>query len=112
MKIAIPSVNDVLSPHFGHCQEFVFFTIDEAGKAVTNKEVLTPPAHEPGVFPKWVAENGGTLVICGGMGGRAQEMFVANGVKVVIGAPAMATDAVIDEYLNGTLQTGANMCDH
>ena len=112
MKIAIPSVNDVLSPHFGHCQEFVFFSINAEGTDITAKEVLTPPPHEPGVLPKWVADQGGTHVICGGMGARAQQMFESNGVSVVIGAPALATETIIASYLEGNLVTGANMCDH
>jgi predicted Fe-Mo cluster-binding NifX family protein len=112
MKIAIPTANGQLCMHFGHCEQFAFVTIDSNNKTVTGTEMLTPPPHEPGVLPKWVAENGGNLVIAGGMGMRAQQLFNQNGVEVLVGASAETPENLATAYLNGTLETGQNVCDH
>lgn len=112
MKIAIPTANGQLCMHFGHCEQFAFVTIDPENKTVKGTELLTPPPHEPGVLPKWVADNGGNLVIAGGMGMRAQQLFSQNGVQVLVGAPADTPENLTAAYLNGTLQTGQNVCDH
>ncbi len=112
MKIAIPTANGQLCMHFGHCEQFAFVTVDPDNKTVVNTELLTPPPHEPGVLPKWVADNGGNLVIAGGMGQRAQQLFTQNGVEVLVGAPADSPENLATAYLNDSLQTGQNVCDH
>jgi len=46
------------------------------------------------------------------MGGRAQELFAANGIQVVVGAPAEAPEALVAAFLDGSLESGENCCDH
>lgn len=112
MKIAIPTANGQLCMHFGHCEQFAFVTVDTEAKSVVKTEMLTPPPHEPGVLPKWVADNDAKFVIAGGMGQRAQQLFNENGVQVLVGAPADSPENLAAAYLNNTLQTGQNSCDH
>jgi predicted Fe-Mo cluster-binding NifX family protein len=52
------------------------------------------------------------VVIAGGMGSRAQMLFTQNGIDVIIGATAGGPEEIVTAYLNGSLQTGANICDH
>lgn len=112
MKIAIPVSQGSLCLHFGHCEQFAMFDVEPDHKRILGKEMLTPPPHEPGVLPKWLSELGAEVIITGGMGARAQSLFSQSGVKVVIGAPAEDPDDVVQSYLDGTLKTGANVCDH
>ena len=112
MKIAIPLANGRLSMHFGHCEQFALVEVDEAVKKVGETTLLTPPAHEPGVLPRWLHEHGATIIIAGGMGMRAQQLFAQNGITVVVGASADTPDKIVSAYLEGALQTGDNICDH
>lgn len=112
MKIAIPVANQQLCMHFGHCEQFAMLNVDEDAKKVLNKEMVTPPPHEPGVLPKWIGEQGVDIVLAGGMGSRAQQLFAQNGVKVVTGAPVGTPEEIALAYLNSTLVTGENACDH
>jgi predicted Fe-Mo cluster-binding NifX family protein len=112
MKIAVPVAGGQLCAHFGHCEQFEIFEIDPARKAVVNKESHTPPPHEPGVLPRWLSEKGATMVIAGGMGMRAQQMFEQNGVRVIVGAQPGDPKSTVEAYLTGTLATGDNLCDH
>ncbi|HUW17856.1 MAG TPA: iron-sulfur cluster carrier protein MrpORP [Sedimentisphaerales bacterium] len=112
MRIAIPVTNGRLSTHFGHCEQFAIVDADPHSKQVTNTELLTPPAHEPGVLPKWLSGLCVDLVIAGGMGRRAQELFSQNNIDVVIGAADNPPEKLALQYLEGRLQCGQNICDH
>lgn len=112
MKIAIPVVDGKLCMHFGHCEQFAVVEADETTKSVQGVTMLTPPPHEPGVLPRWLHEQGANAIIAGGMGQRAQALFEQNGVQVVVGAPSDEPEALVSAWLNGSLQSGANVCDH
>jgi len=106
----VPVSEGKLSSHFGHCKQFAFIEIQH-GKIVKT-EMLTPPAHEPGVLPRWLNEQGADIVIAAGMGEKAQQLLEENGMEVIIGAPMDSPESLTNQYLSGTLETGANVCDH
>jgi ATP-binding protein involved in chromosome partitioning len=110
MKIAIPTAQGKLCMHFGHCEQFTLVSVED--RAITGTEMLTPPPHEPGVLPVWLHEQGANVIISGGMGSRAKDLFTQNDIEVSVGAPAEAPEDVAKAYLTGTLETGANTCDH
>jgi Mrp family chromosome partitioning ATPase/predicted Fe-Mo cluster-binding NifX family protein len=112
MKIAIPMADGRLCMHFGHCEQFALVEVDDAAKTITGTTYLTPPAHEPGVLPRWLHEQGANVIIAGGMGQRAQALFSQNGITVVVGAPGETPEKVASAYLAGTLEVGQNVCDH
>lgn len=112
MRIAIPMAAGRLSMHFGHCEIFALLDVDaKAGKILGRKDV-DPPPHQPGLLPPWLAAQGVNLVIAGGMGQRAQQIFQSHGIQVLVGACPEAPERVVGDYLAGTLQTGENVCDH
>ena len=108
--IVIPVTEGVLSSHFGHCEIFYFAEVEEG--QIVKEYYQVPPEHEPGLYPKWVKAQGGTLVIAGGMGQKAQKLFAENEMEVVVGAPTIEPRQVVEDYLKGELQTTANSCDH
>ncbi len=110
MKIAIPTANGKLAMHFGHCEKFVIVNV-ENNKVVSTEEA-TPPPHEPGVLPKWLGEQNVNVIIAGGMGSRAQNLFAQNNIKVVVGASAETTENLVAAFLDNSLETGDNACDH
>jgi len=112
MKIAIPLAGGQLSQHFGHCEQFAIVEADENSRELLGSSLHDAPPHEPGVLPSWLASLGVTMVIAGGMGQRAQNIFAANGIGVLAGAPADSPDALVAAYLDGKLQPGINACDH
>jgi ATP-binding protein involved in chromosome partitioning len=113
MKIALPVTEGKLCLHFGHCEEFIIFDVDDNDKKnVTSSQSFTPPPHEPGLLPRWLSDKNVQLVIAGGMGARAVTLFKERGVDVITGAPAGDPEMIIDTYLKGNLITGINACDH
>jgi len=112
MRIAIPLAEGRLSAHFGHCERFALLEVDPSSKKIIRKDEVPAPDHQPGLLPKWLAERGATVIIAGGMGSRAQQLVTEQGIKVVVGAPAEAPEALVAAYCAGTLTTGENVCDH
>ncbi len=112
MRIAIPLTAGKLSSHFGHCEQFAIIDIDNDSKNIKSQELVEPPAHEPGVLPRWLAGLHVDLIIAGGMGQRAQQLFAENDIDVVVGAPDNKPQELISQYLAGQLKTGQNICDH
>ena len=110
MKFAVPMAEGKLTAHFGHCQQLALIEVEE--EEIKKTEVLTPPPHEPGVLPRWLGELGANVISAGGMGQRAISLFTENNIKVVTGAPALEPESLVNSYLNGTLITGNNVCDH
>ena len=110
MKIAIPVSQGKLCLHFGHCQEF--FVADVEDKEVKGTSKITPPQHAPGVIPKFLHEQNIDCIIAGGMGSRAQQFFNQFKIKVITGAQSDDPLQIINDYLDGSLTTGENVCDH
>lgn len=110
MKFAIPLAEGRLTAHFGHCQEFALVDVED--NKIKNTKKMVPPPHEPGLLPRWLHEQGTNVIIAGGMGARALELFAQNGIKVLTGAPSLTPEELVLQYLDSTLKTGFNMCDH
>jgi len=111
MKFAVPTYQGKLCAHFGHCEAFALIDANKDG-TILNETYVTPPPHEPGLLPPWLAQQGVNCVIAGGMGSRAQQLFAQQGVKVITGAQSENPREAVVKYLKGTLETGANTCDH
>ena len=112
MRIAIPIANGQLCMHFGHCEQFALVEVDEQNKQIVTTTMLQPPAHAPGVLPAWLHEQGANVIIAGGMGQRAQQLFAQNDISVVVGAAGGSPEELTSAYLAGTLEAGENICDH
>ena len=112
MRIAIPISNGKLCQHFGHCDQFCVIEVNNDSKTIESQELLTPPPHEPGVLPKWLAGLQVNMIIAGGMGQRAQQLFTQNKIEVVVGALSEVPEKLVLAYLSNTLVAGENICDH
>jgi len=110
MKFAIPLAEGKLTAHFGHCQEFAIVEVED--NEIKNKETIVPPPHEPGVLPKWLHDQGTNVIIAGGMGAMAQNLFAQKEIKVIVGAAVLTPEEVVKQYLDNALTTGDNLCDH
>jgi ATP-binding protein involved in chromosome partitioning len=110
LKVAIPLAEGRLCNHFGHCEKFAVIQVREG--LMGEKELHTPPPHDPGVIPRWLGDLGVNLIIAGSMGQRALSLFAEKGIKVITGSPSQEPEALVQGYLAGTLVGGPNVCDH
>jgi predicted Fe-Mo cluster-binding NifX family protein len=97
--------------HFGRCPFFVVADL-QGGQVVSSRTVTNPyyPAHEPGQVPSFIASLEANVMLSGGMGGRAAQLFAEAGIEAVTGAAGTVRDA-LQAYLAGEI-SGATPCEH
>lgn len=106
-KIAVAQDGGSVSPHFGHCESYAIFQI-ENGTAV-RLEDMENPGHEPGKLPLHLAGTGITTVLAGGIGQRALAHLQENGVTVIRSVSGDVNAAAV-AYAAGTLVSGEDSC--
>lgn len=107
VKIAVASEGKLVTQHFGHCEGFNIFIVQEG--EVIGRQFVGNPGHKPGFLPNYLNELGVNVVISGGMGGGAIEIFNEKGIQVITGAAGVAEDAVKD-FLEGKLKSNGSIC--
>jgi len=101
MKIAISTEGDYVSEHFGRCPYFTFFEVSDG--IILKRELVQNIEHSPGAVPKFLKEKGVDLIISGGMGRKAVDLFRTFGIEIIIGAQGKIDD-IIEKYLKGNLK--------
>ncbi len=112
MRIAIPITDGTLAQHFGHCEKFALVDVDGDARTTLGSTEVAAPEHQPGLLPPWLKEHGVNVVIAGGMGARARQLFDAASIQVLGAAPAQTADEIVQQYLDGKLTEGPAGCNH
>jgi predicted Fe-Mo cluster-binding NifX family protein len=107
IKIAVASEKEIVTEHFGHCTNFNIFETEN--DQITKSESIPNPGHKPGFLPNFLNDMGVNVVISGGMGEGAIDIFNEKGIEVIVGASGDAKEAV-NEYLKGTLKSTGSVC--
>jgi predicted Fe-Mo cluster-binding NifX family protein len=109
-KIALATEGSDISSHFGHCQGFTLFDIEQ--DKVVSQTFLANPGHKPGLLPALLHQQGVHVVVAGGMGQGAIDLFMEAGIDVITGAQGSVMDT-LDRYLAGDLLSTGSVChDH
>jgi predicted Fe-Mo cluster-binding NifX family protein len=109
MIVAVAYDGDEVSGHFGHCEGYVLFSIEDG--TIVRQERLPNPGHEPGRLPALLHDHGTTHVIVGGMGPKAVDLFCANSIEVYLGISG-PVETVICDFVNGRITPGQSSCHH
>ncbi|SCG81720.1 dinitrogenase iron-molybdenum cofactor family protein [Proteiniborus sp. DW1] len=107
MKIAIASEEKYVSGHFGHCEGFTIYEVSD--NRISSKEFTPNPGHRPGYLPVFLKERDIDVIISGGMGETAQQLFNENGIEVIVGAQGLCDD-MVQKYINGELKSTGSIC--
>lgn len=107
MKIAVACVNGEVAQHFGHCENF--FICEAEDNEIIKSEFIQNPGHRPGFLPNYLNDIGVNVIIAGGMGGGAIDIFNEKGIEVITGAKGDAK-AVSEVYLQGNLKSTNTVC--
>lgn len=107
LRIAVASENDMVTEHFGHC---INFNIYEAqNNQIVNSKSIPNPGHRPGFLPNFLNDLGVNVIISGGMGAGAIDIFNEKGIEVIVGARGEARTAA-QQYLEGVLKSTGSVC--
>ena len=109
MKIAVTYDNGNVFQHFGRTEFFKVY--DVVDNKVISSEVIGSNGVGHGALAGLLSDRSVDVLICGGIGGGAQQALADAGVELIAGAEG-DTDQAVEAYLKGELiSTGAN-CDH
>jgi predicted DNA-binding protein (UPF0251 family)/predicted Fe-Mo cluster-binding NifX family protein len=110
MKVAVPAREGQVGEHFGHCDHFMVYALDE-GRRIASEERVDSPAgcgcksDIVGIL----ARMGVTHMVAGNMGEGAVRILHAHGIHVVRGASGDAREAV-QRFGAGTLEDSGTAC--
>jgi predicted Fe-Mo cluster-binding NifX family protein len=110
MKIAVASMQDEVSQHFGHCEKFMIFEINESS-AISVEEIINPTQHSHGQLPTMLMQHGVNVVIAGGIGTGAKQLLQNTNISVYSGINGNVKDAVA-LFLSGKLVDANTDCGH
>jgi FKBP-type peptidyl-prolyl cis-trans isomerase 2/predicted Fe-Mo cluster-binding NifX family protein len=109
LRIAVTYEDGQVFQHFGHTEQFKVYEVED-GKVVSSKVIGTEGVGHEALATLLYGKEIDAL-ICGGLGGGAMAALEANGIEVVAGVKG-DTDAAVEAYLKGELESTGVNCDH
>ena len=110
MKIALPSRQDKIDEHFGHCEHFTVFTVDDQNKILSEEKVASPAGCGcKSNIAQVLAEKGVKLMLAGNMGEGAVNVLNNHGIDVLRGCSGNIKE-VAESWLSGNLKDSGIAC--
>jgi predicted Fe-Mo cluster-binding NifX family protein len=111
-KIAIPTKNQHVDAHFGHCEYYTIFTIDAQKKIKAEEKFEAPKGCGCKSNVASILHNMEvTTLLAGNMGQGAVNKLQASGIRVIRGCSGNIYD-VIANYSKGEINDSGLVCDH
>lgn len=110
MKIAVPTRGNEVDDHFGHCEAYTVFNIDENNQ-IMGSELLPSPAgcgckSNIAVVLK---EKGVGVMLAGNMGNGALNVLMSQGIEVYRGNTGDVR-ILTETFLQGSVGDSGNGC--
>ena len=112
MKIAIPTQNNKVDDHFGHCEYFTVFTTDEKNQIISQE--IVPSLQGCGCksnIASILAEKGVSLMLAGGIGQGAVNVLANAGIEVIRGCSGDVAQ-LAKEFSQGNVEDSGETCEH
>ena len=106
MRIAIPLKQNKFSLNFSACDQFAFIEIKKGTRQILDAQYKTPLSFNLDALPRWIRENEVDLILAGGMGQRAKEIFAQNQIDVRVGFLNGSIKEVIEKFIESQLSRG------
>ena len=111
MKIAVPTRDGVVDNHFGHCDHYTIFTVNDG--VVKMKEILPSPQGcgcKSGIALV-LRQKGVQVMLAGNIGEGAKNVLESNEIKVIRGCSG-DIDKLVMDYLAGNVVDNGELCSH
>jgi predicted Fe-Mo cluster-binding NifX family protein len=111
MKIALPTNNRNIDSHFGHCEYFTVFTLNDS-KEITSEEIIKSPVGCgcKSNIASTLSEIGVKVMLAGNMGEGAVQVLKSNGIDVVRGCSGDVKEAAT-RWLKGDIKDSGKGCE-
>jgi predicted Fe-Mo cluster-binding NifX family protein len=110
MKVAIPTYSGKVDDHFGHCEYFTVYTVNNE-KEITNEESFASPngcGCKSDIVEK-LSNDGVKVMLAGNIGGGAVNKLSSHGIAVVRGCSGDIKN-VLNEWLKGNIKDTGDLC--
>ncbi len=94
MKLAVTYENGQVFQHFGHCEQFKLYEVQD-GKVVSS-QVVSAVGSGHGALAGFLQRHGVDTLICGGIGGGARTALAEAGIQLYPGVSGDADGKVAD----------------
>jgi predicted Fe-Mo cluster-binding NifX family protein len=110
MKIALPTRQNLIDDHFGHCEYFTIFTVDN-NKAIVNEETIASPSGCgcKSNIAQILAEKGVKVMLAGNMGEGAVRVLNNSGIEALRGCSGDVKTVAL-KWLAGSLTDSGESC--
>ncbi len=111
MKIALPSRQNLIDNHFGHCEYYTIFTIDDNNKKIIKQETLPSPegCGCKSNIAQTLSEIGVKIMLTGNMGDGAVNVLNNAGIEVLRGCSGNVME-VAQKWLAGSIVDSGDSC--
>lgn len=109
MKIALPSRGDNIDSHFGHCEYYTVYTVNES--EILSEEIVPSPAGCgcKSNIASVLAKMGVTMMLAGNMGDGAVNVLKQSGIDVVRGCQGNVKEVAL-AWLSGSVTDSGDSC--
>lgn len=109
MRIAVPTRDGRIDDHFGHCDHYTIFTVED-DKIISSEGLPSPQGCgcKSGIAAD-LQRMGVTVMLAGNMGPGAKNKLEAHGIEVVRGCSG-EIEAVVGGYLAGSVLDSGQGC--
>jgi len=110
MKIAVPSSRNRVDEHFGHCEYFTVFTVNEKNEIMSEETIASPAGCGcKSDIARTLAQMGVKMMLAGNMGQGAVNVLNRSGIDVLRGC-AGDVKRVAEDWLSGGLKDSGIAC--
>ena len=110
MKIALPTYQEQIDSHFGHCEYFTVFTVSDDKELIERETVASPEGCGCKSNIAFIlADMGVNLMLAGNMGDGAVNVLNSAGIEVLRGCTGNVKEVAL-AWLNGTLSDSGESC--
>ena len=110
MKIAVTYEIGQIFQHFGHCETFKIYNVEN--QTIQSSEIVSAVGSGHGALAGFLQTHGVDTLICGGIGGGARTALASAGITLYPGASGNADDNV-NALLQGNLRYNPDtVCSH
>lgn len=111
MKIAVPTRGQQVDDHFGHCQAYTVFTVNN-NKIETSETIPSPQGCGcKSNIAAVLKQMGVTVMLAGNMGAGALNVLNRQGINVYRGCSGDVRQ-LADAYLQGKINDSGEGCHH
>ncbi len=112
MKIAVPTRGNLVDDHFGHCEAYTVFTLNEQNK-IENLEILPSPqgCGCKSNIASVLKEQGVNVMLAGNMGNGALNVLSNQGIQVYRGCSG-DVNKLVEDFLSDQIKDSGIGCGH